>query len=231
MFNPVAKQAESGFTLIELLTSIFIFALVISSVYGAYRATFTTVNGTESRVALASAARVILERITDDLESLYIGEDGYIQGEKGDIGGHRADGLSCTSSAHLVFSRSELMAGVTVLKYTTEEEESGLLTLYRSDVPVLPGVTSGDDDEKGVLLGKGLQAFQLTYVSADGNESEEWDSEPEGSGSGGSGEKKINLPAIVRVEIRFADSPESEDSTVFRTAVAMPVQLVEDSPE
>ena len=59
--------------------------------YGAYRATFHTVDGTEEQVKLAARARVILERISADLESIYISKDGFLQGEKGDIGGNRAD--------------------------------------------------------------------------------------------------------------------------------------------
>jgi prepilin-type N-terminal cleavage/methylation domain-containing protein len=228
MVFPAATEDDSGFTLIELLTSIFIFALVISSVYGAYRATFFTVNGTEKQVVLASRARVILERITDDLESLYGGEDGSLQGEKGDIGGHRADSLECISAAHVRFTRSEHRAGLTLLKYTLEEQDSGLLNLYRLDAPLLPGSASPEDEDIGVLLGRGLQEFKVTYVSADGNESDEWQSQAEGSGTETEDEKTILLPALVRIEIRFADTADSEASVLFRTSVAIRQQAQAD---
>jgi prepilin-type N-terminal cleavage/methylation domain-containing protein len=231
MGSSAVTEDESGFTLIELLTSIFIFALVISSVYGAYRATFFTVNGTEKQVVLASEARVILERITDDLESLYSGEEGTLQGEKGDIGSHRADSFECISAAHVRFNRSDRRAGLTLLRYTIEEQDSGLVNLYRSDEPLLPGETSQEEDDKGVLLGRGLQEFKLTYVSADGTESDEWQSQPEDGGVDAGDEINILLPVLVRVEIRFADSAESEASVLFRTSVAIPPQAKEDSEE
>ncbi len=229
MVSSAVTESESGFTLIELLTSIFIFALVISSVYGAYRATFFTVNGTEKQVVLTSGARVILERLTDDLESLYSGDDGNLQGEKGDVNGHRADSLECISAAHVRFNRLERRAGLALLRYTIEEQDSGLLNLYRFDAPLLPGDASAEEEDKGVLLGRDLQEFKLTYVSADGTESDEWQSQSEGDGVETGEEKSILLPSLVRIEIRFADSADSEESVLFRTSVAIPQQIEEDS--
>ena len=227
------RQWYSGFTLLELLVSIFIFAIVVTSVYGAYRATFHIVGGTEKQVALADRARVILERISADLESFHTGETAYLQGTRAEISGHRADSLSFVSSAHLVFNRTEQHAGLTGIKYITEEDDSGFINLYRADVPVLPGETgeTGDgDQDTGLLLGQGLQEFRITYIDASGDENEEWDSGPLTDRTQGPGnEEEISLPLMIRVEVRFSDAPDSEESTLFRTAVSIPAPPVEDT--
>lgn len=220
-----SPDKKSGFTLIELLTSIFIFSVVVTSVYGAYRATFHTVNGVEKQVNLTSEARVILERLTADFESLYVGEGGYLAGEKGEVAGNRGDNLSFTSSAHLLFNRSEQKAGRTILRYTAEEDESGRINLYRSDVPMRPGETEveDDDEDNGLLLAQGLLAFQVTYVTVDEDERDSWDSEPQESLQDAEEQATaINLPALVRINVLFGEVDSVEEGVTFRTSVAIP---------
>ena len=222
--QPRRNRRASGFTLLEVLISIGLFAIVISSVYGAYQATFTTVQATESQVIQAAAARVILERISEDLAAISTDESGFLQGRQGMVGDSRADSLSCMSFAHLAFNRADRQLGRTILKYSVEETDSNRIDLYRSDLPVTPG-TEGEtetDTELGELLGTGLQEFRLTYVTADGTEHEEWDSSQDGTGAGGQETGPLSLPVLIRIEIRLADSPDSEDGTTFRTAVALP---------
>lgn len=217
------RHRNSGFTLLEVLISIAIFAIVISSVYGAYKATFQTVGGTERQVTLAAAARVILERISDDLASLTIGDNGYLRGSRGDINGLRADSFSCISAAHIVFHRLGKAGGQAVLTYSVEETESGLFNLYRSDVPYVPDIQDEEQTEKGELLGRGLSEFRVSYVTADGSEVDNWSSGLEGSeDEGEGGEAVMSIPVLIRLQISFAESPDSDEYTVFRTAVALP---------
>lgn len=213
-----ARSRGAGFTLLEVLISISIFALVVSSVYGAYRATFQTVSSAERQAVSAAAARVILERFSEDLETIATDKDSYLLGQQGDIGDNRADGLSCISFAHLAFNRKERSSGRTVLTYSVVETEDGAIDLYRSDTPAIPGA-DGAETDKGLLLGRGLREFRITYVDANGNESEAWDS---GSEAQEGGEAKITLPALVRLRIRLADSDEEGSGVVFRTAVPLP---------
>jgi len=223
------RQRLAGFTLLEVLISISIFAVVVSSVYAAYQATFATVNTTERQVAYATAARVILERLSEDLESLSLEQDSYLRGKRGDVDGMRADSLACIAFAHQVFRRSARSGGRAVLQYSLQQTESGLMDLYRSDIPVAPpgggaaGQVLAGEADAGELLGRGLQEFRITYVSADGQEYEEWDSSRENNLAGAGGTETMVLPALIRLEVRFADSAESESGTLFRTAVALPV--------
>lgn len=224
------QTRQGGFTLLELLMAIFIFAIVISSVYGAYRSTFRVTDSTESVVKFSDMARIALERMSGDLESVYLGDGGTLRGERNEGQTGRSDQLTFTSAAHLVFSRKEQSVGYAMIRYATEvDEESGLLRLYRIDVPVRPGVGQEIGEEKGFLLCDSLVDIQYSYVDAEGNEHEEWN-----SGEGGmvqvGGTRTGNYPVMIRMTLRFAPSAEAEDKTVFSTAVALPSITRADTP-
>ncbi|KGO33504.1 hypothetical protein JT06_14090 [Desulfobulbus sp. Tol-SR] len=210
--------------------AIFIFAIVISSVYGAYRSTFRVTDSTESVVEFSNMARIALERITGDLESVHLGNGGSLQGERNEGATGRSDRLTFTSAAHLVFSRTERAAGYAMIRYATEvDEESGLLQLYRIDVPVRPGVGPEIDEEKGFLLCDSLAEIQYSYVDTEGNEHEEWDSGERGMVEE-DGTRTGNFPVMIRLTLRFAKSADTEENTVFTTAVALPLPHGAETP-
>jgi len=212
-----AHSRQGGFTLLELLLAIFIFAIVTSSVYGAYRSTFLVINTTESQAEYSSMARVALDRITGDLESAYFGNGSLFEAERKEVDTGRADQLTFTSSFHLVFGKNELPAGSAMVRYSTEiDEESGLLKLYRLDMALRPGESAeGIEEKKGFLLCDRLAEVQFSYFDTEGNEVEDWKSHE------GEGEEQGEFPVMTRVTLRFAESADSEERIVFSTAVAM----------
>jgi general secretion pathway protein J len=211
---------ERGFTLVELLIAIFIFAIVVSAVYGSYRATFQIVHGSEYRLRIANSARVVLERVTEDLGSIVTGTGGVFSGETHAFSGKRGDSLSFVSNAHLVLSKTDTLSGPALISYQVEaDEETGLLNLYRSDIVLLPGTETDSDDARKHLICRGLQEFQFTYLDQDGNETDDWQVEEIVSGGEGAATEKSSFPSLVYVELKFAESVESDISTVFRTAV------------
>lgn len=218
-----ATIRERGFTLIELLIAVFIFAIVVSSVYGSYRATFNVVHGSESRLKIANSARIVLERLSEDLSSLVTGPGGLFGGEMLELSGNRGDSLSFVSSAHLVLSKTDTLTGQAFIQYQAElDEETGLLDLYRSDMALLPGVDTDSGKVQKHLLCRGLQEVRFTYLDRDGSESEDWPLKEVGLPSGGSAPGASPFPSLVYVELKFAESVESDSSSVFKTAVALP---------
>ena len=213
---------ERGFTLVELLIAIFIFAIVVSAVYGSYRATFHIVHGSEYRLRIANSARIVLERVAEDLGSIVTGPGGAFSGETHDYSGKRGDSLAFVSNAHLVLRKTDTRSGPVLIRYEVEpDEETGLLNLYRSDIVPLPGTEINDDDARKLLICRGLQEIQFTYLDLDGNETEEWQVEEVVSPGEGAAAEKSPFPSLVSVELRFAESAESDVSTVFKTAVAL----------
>jgi general secretion pathway protein J len=214
--------SDSGFTLLELLLSIFVFSIVITTVYGSYSTTFKNVQKSESLAKTEGQARVILERLEADLESTFGGEGGLMEGEQVDNNGKRADRLSFTSTAHLRFNRKDTYAGITTISYSAEEdEEKGLLSLYRLDSPLRTTENdSVEEEEKGELLGENLKEFKLTYINEEGDEQDSWQGD-DGEEQEGQEKSEPKLPVMIKIELRFGDPVDEESSRLFRTAVAI----------
>lgn len=207
------KSAFEGFTLLELLLSIAIFAIVVSITYGAYSMTFRVVNNANSNSQFAEKARIVFERMRDDLESFYGGETTVFTGESKTYGEYRGDELEFTSTAHIIFHKDQLSHGKTTISYTVEEnEQKNELKLFRADTVSLPGTTP--DDEKGLLLCDGLREVAFTYTDKEGSESEEWNETTGGDKS---------LPRLVSIKLGFPDEENEEETVAYSISVALPV--------
>jgi len=175
---------------------------------------------------MANSARVVVERVAEDLGSLVTGPGGVFQGETNDYSGNRGDSLSFVSLAHLVLRKVDSHVGPVLIRYEVEADvKTGLLNLYRRQSVLLPGVEPVEEDAVRHLICQGLQAFRFTYFDREGNESEEWQVEEvtEANASGeGAAQEESPFPALVSVELSFADSVDSVNSTFFKTAVALP---------
>lgn len=216
-------KPSRGFTLFELLIAIFIFSIVISSVYGVYRATFKTIDGSEQAIETAHTARMVLERITEDLESLVFGTGGYLRGEEHELAGRRADTISFVSAAHLMLSKDDIFRGNGLIQYVVErDDETGMLQLFRSDTSILPGGDADESPAKRYLLCGGLADFKLSYTDVEGNEVNEWATSEEEFSPAEPPQKEPEMPALISIELRLGDITEGDEVhlSVFKTAVA-----------
>ncbi len=205
-----------GFTLLELLIAIFIFAVVVSSVYGTYTTTFKVVANVESETEVHHRARIALERIAEDLESVYQVSAGTMEGESQDIDSRRADTLKFVTRAHLNLGSTDPDPKLATVQYSVEsDDETGLFRLYRADTLMTPDVVI-DPDEKGFLLCDTLWEVRFTYFDETGAEEEDWD-----SSSGSSSTTTTGFPVMIQISLRFANSSGDGEGTLFTTAVAL----------
>jgi len=210
---------SSGFTLLEILMAISIFAIVVSLAYGSYRATFLIIDTTESQTEIYNKASIAMNRISNDLGSLYLGTSGFLQGKPQKIGNKEADTMRFTSTAHLVLNKNEQAAGYTTISYTIEEDsETKALRLFRLDKAFRPIETDEPDVKKGLLLCDGLEEVQIIYHLNQGEQQDNWDSkEIEKSDS-----NAPKLPDRIEISLLFMGQDEEAQPIRFTTAVTFP---------
>ena len=218
---------ERGFTLLEILIAIFMLALVVSAVFGAFSGTFKVVNETEVQEEIYATARVALERISEDLASvcggslskgeqpqtgatrqrfLFVGEDHQVDDKN-------ADTLRFLSSAHLSFKAGHQVEGPAEIRYYTEyREETDDLALYRSDT--LDYLEGPENGQGGLLLCEGLKWLDFIYYDRDGEAHNTWDT-TQSSGM-------AQLPSRVEITLGFENAISPENPLQFMTGVALP---------
>jgi general secretion pathway protein J len=227
--NPLIKTSpisRKGFTLLEILIAMFIFGVVLTTIFTSYTGTFRIIDETESQADIYAMARTVLIRMQEDLESIHFKETGASKpegsspefatflGENKEIKGRDADTLRFLSRAHLVFDEEDENPGVAEISYyLTENEVEDSLALYRSDRPELE--EPQEEGTGGLILCDGLFSVDITYHDADGEMHETWDSSED--------ESKHKLPVMVSIFLEFVNIRNAEKPYKFMTRVALPM--------
>jgi len=215
------ETQSEGFTLIELLVAMGIFAIVVSVVYGAYSATFHTIGNAGYQMDVSARVQTFFDRITEDLELVYQGENSYFEGTEGELDAQRADSLIMVSSADLQLSREQKYGDLVQLVYfARKNEETGLLDIYRAEIPFRAD-EDVDYEEKGILLCEGVKAFRLTYMDSGQNEVSAWKTGTRDADPGFSTETKAVYLELVHISLLFGLSDTDENDTIYKTSVSL----------
>jgi general secretion pathway protein J len=221
----VNQTNAKGFTLVEILIAMFIFAVVLFTIYTSCTGTFRIVDETQYQADIYTMARIALERMHEDLESFYIipkdaqtsqseEESAQFVGEDKEIEGRSADSLRFISRAHLVFSEQEQSSGAAEIGYYVGEvnEEKGF-ALYRTDTPTFQ--QKPEEGTGGLVLCDSLVSLNLTYYDDEGEVHDNWDST--------SDEFKDKIPKLVSIILEFENIADPEMPFTFMTSVALPL--------
>ena len=228
--NSTNTSNPSGFTLAEILIAIFIFAVVLTTIYTSYTGTFRIVDETESQAEIYRMARIAMERMLEDLESTYVpkregnaqSEENPLQyfqfvGEDQEIKGRYADTLRFISRAHINLSGDDEDTGKTEIGYYVKENEEGEdFVLYRSDRPMFEKGFLLEEDSDGLVLCEGLVSVNFIYYEEKGEAFENWDSTSE--------EHKDTIPRMVSILLEFVNPLNSETPLRFMTSVSLPIE-------
>jgi len=224
------RHFQSGFTLFELLVAITIFALVVSTIYASATGTFRVVGETESRAEIYRMARIAMERMLEDLESVYVQEMpseekpvadtlavASFVGEDKEIDGRSADSLRFTSRAHANLGGQEKDPGAVEIIYYVRESDGGEgLVLYRSDRAIFQVLRSSEEDTGGLVLCEKLRSVDFTYHGKHDEIQNDWDSDSE--------EHAGALPRMVTLSLEFDLGPDTDAPLKFMTRVTLPAQ-------
>ena len=226
--NSGHQTNPKGFTLLEILIATFLFGVVLTIIYTSYTGTMRVVDTAESQAEIYRMARIALERILEDLESVYVSqmkegsesEKNAFQpfqfvGEDKEISGRDADTLSFASTAHINLSGKGQEPGAAEIGYYVQENNEGEdFILLRSDRPVFEGaVTLEEQINSGFVLCEKLVSVSFSYHGEDGEIFESWDSS--------SGQQKGKIPKMVSIALKFVNSANPESPLVFMTRVAL----------
>jgi len=225
------RHFQSGFTLAEILIAIFIFAVVLTTIYTSYTGTFRVVDETESQAEIYRMARIAMERMVEDLASTYVpksqgngqSEENSLQyfqfvGKDQEIKGRHADTLRFISRAYLNLSGDDQDTGKTEIGYYVKESEEGEdFVLYRSDRPMFEKGFLLEEASDGLALCEGLVSVNFTYYEEKGEPLENWDSTSE--------KHKDTIPRIVSVLLEFVNPLNPETPLRFMTSVFLPTEM------
>lgn len=215
---------DDGFTLVEILVAIFIFAIVLSSLYGSYSSSFRLIGATRSQAEVYQMARVAMERISEDLSATVSSRQQWDDTVAGDVqsfvgldenvDGRAADSLRFRSRAQLFRAGADVVpGGLSVISYAVHSaEDGGGLVLYRHAISAL--ATDSGVDDRGFILCDHLAGVNFTYFDESGELYESWDS--------GSELFRGWFPARALVELDFWEDGIDSSVIKFRTSVVLP---------
>ena len=180
--------SASGFTLLEIMVAIFIFALVITTVFGSFRAVFSSADAVGGDVAVFQSARTCLDRMAEDLAAIYVSlyprytkpefndpQDIYaLVGDETDVAGSSFGRLRFASLAHLPFNQ-DVRQGVCRIVYYVQQRADDSLVLRRADH--LYPFPEFEESENDPILCDNILALEFGYMGADDDMSDQWDSE------------------------------------------------------
>lgn len=216
-----ARRATRGFTLLEILVAVFILSVIISIIYAAYSGTFSMIDSTTRETEIYAMARIAMERIVEDLESVYVFEPdkgyyGFLT-TQGEAGGTTFTNLVFTSMAHLAFNKDSAEGTIAkIVYYVQEGDTEEVFNLCRSDQPNPDGDLESETIPGSVLC-EGLSNISYTYYNTKGNSHDSWDSR--------SNDFDLRVPAMVTVQLSFLNPSDPESPYVFTTGVTLPAGL------
>ena len=211
----VPPEDIEGFTLLEVLVSMAILVIIMAALYSAYTTNVEAIQIARQNGEVHQAARIVLDRITKDLQSALIQGRGSSEkialgliGADREIDGRRADHIDFTTVTHLPLTEKGPASDLCEIGYLVDEDsEAQVLVLLRRDA-----FSVDEDFTKGGSLqemARNVLEFKLTYQDAEGKDSDRWNT-LEGRPASG-------LPVLIKVRLVLKDELDREH--VFSTTV------------
>jgi general secretion pathway protein J len=213
-----------GFTLLEILTAIFILAIVVSLVLGAFNAIFSNADRVNIGSDLNEMGSAALDRMAVDLKAIHVmpypryqppqimdeERDIYrVEGKTSNVGGHTFAWLRFTSVAHLPLNH-DADEGVAEIVYYVQETPDDKYIIRRADH--LYPYPEFEERKTDPEMCEQVRDFTLTYFDANGKEYEEWDSE--------SDDTEYSTPRAIKIKLALGDETAPD---IFTTQIALPV--------
>lgn len=221
---------KTGFTLLEILIAIFIFSVVVSTIFGTFNGVISRTDAIKNGLNGFEMARICLNRISSDLNAIHIEQkplyhppdfddppDPYgVFGKETFAGNKSFSRLRFASTEHLPMTR-QFEKGIAEIVYYVKEQgyPESEFVLKRSDV-VYPYDEDYEFEEKAgdPVLCEGIEEFNVYYYDKEENEYEQWDSD--------SDFLKYATPCAIKIKLKIK-SGDGDGFYTFETKIALPV--------
>jgi len=181
---------SGGFTLLEVLVAVFIFAIVVTTIFGSFNLVIGNAGEIEKNTNLYEIGKNCLNRIQSDIHSLFIplvplytppefNEDPNpyrFFGEKTTIDGIDFPRLQFAADAHLPFE-GNTRTGMARIVYYVQKDLSDQYVLRRSDT-LFPNEYFEENPNDPVICDN-LRELSFTYYNKEGETFDYWDSDSE----------------------------------------------------
>ena len=224
--NPCLPQASScpfGFTLLEILISIFIFAIIVTTVFGSYNFVLSNSKTVDKAISSYQMGQNCLNRMIVDLESIHVclppaysppdfddpPDTCRIVGDISDIDGAGFSRLRFTSLAHVPI-KHEPQSNIPEIVYYVEAVNENDFVLRRADN--MCSDKPFEEKKSDPVLCENIKSLTFIYYDQEGAEYENWDSDLERFGHA--------TPVAIGIKLEIGND---SDFQVFKTTVAIPV--------
>jgi len=227
------RNSISGFTLFEILIAIFIFSIIITTIFASFTSVFSNAEVIKADIDAYEMAKDGLNRMILDLREVYVSmppEYSYptpnstpnayrMVGDTSYAGTGTFSRFRFASFAHVALEKS-IQDGIAEIVYyvqSTGENDEGepIYALRRADslypYKRFEGNIFEEKDSDPVLC-EGIKSLTFQYYDDEDNEYERWDSESE--------ESKYGTPRAIRIKIELGDE---FSSLLFETMVDFPI--------
>ena len=217
------RHPDSGFTLLEIMIAIFIFSVIVTTIFGSYNSVFTGSEIINEGVTSYETARTCLNRMIFDLESIHVSfppqysppdfngpPDPYrIVGNTDNVQTVSFPKLRFTSTAHVSFG-GKTESNIAEIVYYVQATDNGHYLLRRADN--LYPYEEFEENANDPVLCENLKSLTFNYFDREGTEYDMWDSEAEDFG--------YATPAAIGIKLELTSGTSS---LWFKTMVTLPV--------
>ncbi|MFH1984356.1 MAG: prepilin-type N-terminal cleavage/methylation domain-containing protein [Pseudomonadota bacterium] len=228
-FHACWAGGTGGFTLMEILVAMFVFSIVVSTVFLSHRSIFSSVGPMTDEMAVGGMARAFLGRLATDIDGAFSElppqyappafnappHPYRFTAVAESVAGASFPRLRFASSAHVPLSEAA-RGGIAEIIYFVEPDTDGTYTVRRFDRLLGTGATA--EEIHGPAVCRGLREWSLTFYDAEGRSHDEWDSESKDSGTA--------LPASVGVRFVLGgpDAPRPFETRLALNVIREPLK-------
>ena len=212
-----------GFTLLEILVALFIFSIVMTTIFGSFNMVIGNAGDIELKASNYEMGKICLNRIISDIRLLYLPlgplysppeftdepDPNRLLGEKTVINGVDFSTLLFTANAHLPFEGSTI-TGIARIGYYVQYTSDENFVLKRSDKLFPSDIFEQDPNDP--IICENLKALSFFYYTEDGQEFDYWDSD--------STEFGYASPSALKIVLKLGSEA---DEIGLETMIILPV--------